>query len=151
MFEDAWFAGFAAGEGCFSMRRVPTGYAVSFVMTLRADEMPLLDRLRRAFGGTIGMSIDRRASDPSATWAITHRGELPRLIAYFDRYPLRAKKGRDYAIWRNAALAYIRAGSKAEELPALREELTAARLFDQDAAEQVSSRYIPARRVSGTA
>jgi hypothetical protein len=40
-------------------------------------------------------------------WIITKRAELGRLIEILDTYPLRAKKARDYAIWREAVRIWL--------------------------------------------
>ena len=122
-FADSWFAGFADGEGCFYIGRRRHGHAPAFSVDLRDDDGDVLIRLRNAFGG-------RLLWRPRiCTWAVTDKSGLVRLVKYFDRYPLRAKKGRDYLIWREAVSVYRRGTYASPELGPLREVLMANREY----------------------
>ena len=41
-------------------------------------------------------------------WYVTSKRDLARLVAYFDQFPLRAKKARDYVLWREAVAIYLK-------------------------------------------
>jgi hypothetical protein len=120
----SWLAGFAAGEGTFYVSPQGNPY---FQICLRADDRAVLDALCAEFGGNVRLRA-ARASKPSATWSVQTRADLPRLVEYFDAHPLRAKKGRDYAVWREAVVAYCEGGGRAA-LP-YREPLSAVRQYD---------------------
>lgn len=131
--EDDWFAGFADGEGCFCFLRAENGRLLRprFSVTLRADELPLLLELQAAFGGSLSFSAyGKRIAHPRYSWSISSKPELRRLVAYFDVHPLRAKKARDFAIWREAVRIYAARGAKAPELQDLWLALTTGRRYD---------------------
>lgn len=131
---DAWFAGFTDGEGCFLLGPNRGGVVPRFFLGLRADDMPVLAELRSAFGGVLGWTecpgpstVDGK---PRCTLQIGRKTELVRLVAYFDRFPLRSKKARDYTIWREAVLIYIAHDRNHPDLPILARALTEVREYD---------------------
>jgi hypothetical protein len=135
---DAWFAGFADGEGCFAFF-VKTGRATGqiqpiFRIGLRADDGPILRELAAAFGGSVGIrSRTRRGAEhPCCEWTVASKKDLAGLVRYFDEFPLRAKKARDYAIWREGVVAYLRSGCRAPELPTIVEALRECRVFESE-------------------
>ena len=127
-FDDPWFAGFTDGEGCFYIgqqggRHSVTGWRPGFSISLRDDDAEVLIRLRDAFGG-------RLVWRPRVcSWQVMGKEEMARIVAYFDRHPLRAKKARDYAIWREAVSVYCRGSYRSSELELLRETLMAGREY----------------------
>lgn len=138
---DAWFSGFADGEASFlivTTGRPPRrpGMSPRFALGLRADDLPVLKQLQAAFGGRLLFNerpqgrADRPAN-PRWLWHVVAKDDLRRLLDYFDRFPLRAKKAADYAVWREAALLYIARGGVEtfSELDALRATLAAGRLY----------------------
>ena len=141
--ESAWFAGFVDGEAAFLINRAypldKGGHYVVLSIRLRADDLPILERLQATFGGTLRFECYRedrgKGSNPLYTWNVSAKRALKGLVDYFDRFPLQAKKANDYAIWRRAVLAYCREGRKAPELGPLRDALIAGRRFEADAAE----------------
>lgn len=138
---DAWFSGFADGEATFLLninRRPRWGrptIAPRFTLNLRADDVGVLRQLQAAFGGNVNLDPRRDNSQARYFWHVSSKAAMLELVAYFDRFPLRAKKSRDYAIWREAVLLYAaRGGGVAfDELSALREALIAGRVFDAPA------------------
>lgn len=105
-----WLAGFADGEGCFHIRinsraggRVT--YACAFRLQLRDDDDDILNeiRLRTNIGAVHYISGTGNARS-SAAWSVGSKADLLALVAIFDRFPLRAKKARDFGIWREAVL-----------------------------------------------
>lgn len=96
-----------------------------FVIEVRADELPLLQELQAAFGGTLYYARTHR----SYRWQVQKRGICRELVAYFDRFPLRSKKARDYVLWRRAVTVISERGSRDLELFALRDALMEGRKF----------------------
>lgn len=127
-----WLAGFTDGEGSFgiyeSYPKNP-GLIPRFSIQLRADDLEILECLRTEFGGTIRVFDDTSTSMPKASWRVLDKRGLMKLVSYFDSHPLRAKKAKDYAIWRRAVLAYASEGFRAPALPALRNALVAGRVY----------------------
>lgn len=134
---DAWAAGFIDGEGYFriakQMQRMAGAFVPIFGIGLRIDEVPIITTLHAAFGGSIAYKPAVGAAKPTVQWTVSGKADLMRVVEYLDRFPLRAKKARDYAIWREAVHAYVRAGGRAEQLGPLCEALTEVRRFDDRA------------------
>jgi len=102
-----WLSGFTDGEGCFSLywRQTRTQLPrAAFVLELRSDDTPILQSIRDYLGAGQIYTRQRKA----AAMAILITNKIPILqnviIPHFDRYPLRAKKSRDFLIWREAVL-----------------------------------------------
>ncbi len=104
-----WLAGFADGEGCFWVHRQKGGayYAPQFKIKLRRDDRDALVLCQTTLG--IGNLYDHpgsvtsvRNNAPSSSWMVQSRADTETLVEVFDRFPLRAKKARDYALWRLA-------------------------------------------------
>lgn len=146
---DAWLSGFADGEGSFFIsvtnRKDGRQSAVpGFAIWLRADDVPVLRALCDAFGGSISFNRRwggpdwRENARPRFGWQVSGRASLRALVAYFDRFPLHAKKARDYAIWREAVEIYCgqessrwrRNPARHEAIIALRAQLVASREYD---------------------
>ena len=151
-----WLAGFMDGEGCFQVgRRVRTParaetyvvYQPTFAVSLRADDAAVLDTIWRRTGmghvyrrGTYKESGTSRAC-PQATWNMNGKADCLRLVELLDRYPLRSRKARDYAIWRDAVLFSVtmqrqntRQGGVRMDwsaLAALRAQLMSGRAYSQ--------------------
>lgn len=108
----SWFAGFTDGEGCFSIRKAKrnnpcTSYVCRFRINLRDDDRAILEEIRKTLG--IGIIYDvpvypnRTANARPATALEVHAiDECAELVKVFERYPLRAKKRHDFAIWKLA-------------------------------------------------
>jgi hypothetical protein len=106
-----WFSGFFDGEGTlgiFPPYRVGrgNGYRCSAKISLRADDQPILDEIHARLGiGRIyadrkgWASAASKTTNPCISWAVDGREPCLRLMEFFERYPLRAKKARDFAIW----------------------------------------------------
>lgn len=111
-----WLAGFADGEGCFFIGRVThrnrkggpdyVNYRCAFTISLRNDDRPILEEIRATLGiGSMGHRAPRNMGVwPMCEWRVKSKPEAVVLVDLFDRYPLRAKKARDYAIWREAVI-----------------------------------------------
>lgn len=108
-----WLAGFIDGEGTFYIRRNPAGnYHCSFRLTVRDDDNAIMEEIRDRVGiGTIQWVPKRTANNgnPQTCWSVNAKAECLRLVDVLDAHPLRAKKSRDYAIWRTAVMDWATA------------------------------------------
>jgi hypothetical protein len=132
--DDPWFAGFADGESHFGIDRRG---APRFMIALRLDDLGILEALCVTFGGNVSLAMTR-LPHPNASWCVSGKRDLPGLVRYFDRFPLRSKKARDYVIWRRAVTYYCahgagpRGGVAPPYLAALRDALMVGRAYDGD-------------------
>lgn len=105
-----WLAGLIDGEGCFrvqanhSRTRGVETYATSFTLKLRDDDELILRTIIALTG--IGRyahdSKGRGNSRPCSVWVVDTRGGCAALVTLLDAFPLRTRKARDYAVWREA-------------------------------------------------
>jgi hypothetical protein len=114
-----WLSGFVDGEGCFllamyarranPLRKTPMA---SLRILLRADDLPILQEIQSFFGcGHI--NTDRRLTC-FATMKAPHEGRsltigraadlATRVVPHFERFTLRAKKARDFEVWKQGVL-----------------------------------------------
>ena len=112
----AWLSGFVDGEGCFILRRGSyprRGPMTAFVILLRADDTPVLQLIQcywqignlRARKPYDYLGINRK---PQSVYECSRIGEqMNVIIPHFLKFPLLAKKRRDFTIWSQAVqLAY---------------------------------------------
>lgn len=103
-----WLAGFVDGEGCFLLyNKNRKGVPICcgrFIIALRKDDLPILDKIKRFLGcGRIYLDDKRARSRPQAKYVIYHSADLKQVvIPLFEKYSLRAKKARDFVIWKQA-------------------------------------------------
>jgi LAGLIDADG endonuclease len=128
-----WLAGLADGEGCFIVYPVNGAqYATRFTIRLRVDDWPMLEEIhRRTAIGTLNRESRPRGTawGDLARWTVETKAACVALVELFDTYPLRSKKARDYALWREAVLlrATRSRGDGWERMAAISDELTAVR------------------------
>lgn len=104
-----WFAGFVAGEGCFGIvRSHPTGvaWATQLSIKLRDDDLCILINIQEQLGfGNVYRSSPRRfGTGGVACWQVRSGDACRKLVEIFDGHPLRARKQKDYEIWREAVI-----------------------------------------------
>jgi len=111
-----WFAGFAAGEGSFTIVKQTYGGArggnwrAQFAISLRDDDLEILLEIQEKLRmGTITRKAVSGGSNPCAQFTVCRIDDNIRLVEVFERYPLRAKKQRDFEIWKRA-VREIKAG-----------------------------------------
>lgn len=125
-----WLSGFADGESCFSITKA----TVVFIIKLRDDDAPVLEYIQRTVGG-IGKFYysggDGKNRRRQAEWRVWRRKETLWLTDFFDRFPLRSKKARDYAVWREAVIARF---SGAGDLSDYMAQIRAARAYPETVA-----------------
>jgi len=117
-------AALADGEGCFiiqgrNKQKSVTTWNCSFVVKMRADDRPFLERMARETGlGRLYTIKETRADGHNrqnqAAWVIDTKAAALELVAIFDRYPLWSKKVRDYEVWRQAVIYWnsVKRGGK---------------------------------------
>jgi hypothetical protein len=142
-----WLAGFIDGEGCFYIVNYKHtregGYRMCFCINLRSDDVAILQQCAAVTGlGRLKARANRDSSRlgtrPGMEWIVGRKTDCRRLVELLDRYPLRAKKARDYAIWREAVLLWVdltqprgqrRVRAEWGRIPVLREQLAAVRAY----------------------
>jgi len=143
-----WYVtGLSDGEACFYIAAQKqygrkeggyrhTGrirYIPGFTMGLRADDREVVMGMRAFFG--VGKCFYRMRDQyetanrkPEWTYRVRGRNHCTVLVRHFDRYPLQAKKRRDYEIWRELVL--LPPGTPIEYRAQLKVRLSQARAFD---------------------
>ena len=103
-----WLAGFIDGEGSFTMQSFHGGVdpRPRFSIEVRADDTPIIEEIHRRTGiGKLSRRHRKMATikdRPQIIWTVNRNADLRRLVEILDAYPLRAKKKRDYEIWKQA-------------------------------------------------
>jgi hypothetical protein len=108
-----WLAGFLDGEGCFVIEKSPQsvkqrtyGYFCACQVGLRRDDESILREIAARTGlGTIRHFHPGRGN-AAVSWCVRAKVECAEFVKLLDRYPLRAKKAPEYAVWRQAVLAW---------------------------------------------
>lgn len=77
-----------------------------FAIKLRDDDAPILESIRDRLGMGTVIRRTNGISKPQAIWVVQKKAECVALIEVFDTFPLRAKKARDFIIWKKAVLIW---------------------------------------------
>lgn len=99
-----WIAGLTAGEGCFQFRLTKDKkFRPSLSVKLRDDDAPVLDSIAKALGCGKVYPEKRDGRNPMANYIVDDIDSLYGIIIpIFERYPLRAKKAREFVVWKSA-------------------------------------------------
>lgn len=108
-----WLSGFVDGEGCFTLRAFRRerpnvsrleSFVARFLITLRSDDVAILESIRSYWQcGRIRLHHRKTKSRPLCRYEIQRSADLQEIIVpHFEAYPLRAKKRRDFMIWKRA-------------------------------------------------
>lgn len=107
-----WLAGFTDGEGSFLIgkrngRGPYASYRCGFQIKLRDDDRAILSKIRNILGiGKIYNSSARICGShvhrPTVDFHVYSFNECAQLVKVFEKYPLRAKKQNDFAVWKLA-------------------------------------------------
>lgn len=122
-------ASLADGEGCFSITEAGgrgKGYSCHFLVNLRRDDEDFLRYFHEQTGlGTISNAESYGWGNPKIKWSVHKKRECLLLTEMFDEFPLISKKGRDYAIWRDAVIRWgmMGRGDSWEEIAQAKQEL----------------------------
>jgi hypothetical protein len=95
-------AGFIEAEGSFSI--VPNNGGRSWLcgmsLNQRADDADVLCDIVRVTGlGRLYPVPARRTSRPQVVWSVASKLECRELVRLLQRYPLRGRKRREFAVW----------------------------------------------------
>jgi hypothetical protein len=98
-----WFAGFTAGEGSFNISKNGRGARFCvFRIGLHVDDAPILYEVANRLEMGRVVVGETPSSGWRALWTVQRKSECLRLVELFERYPLRAKKQRDFEVWAEA-------------------------------------------------
>jgi hypothetical protein len=115
-----WLAGFIDGEGSFSVRRAfladgrtVANYSPRFELGLRADDGPILEKIRGTLAiGAVYGHVTGRSGCHVRRWYVGSKADCMVLVDFLDRYPLRSKKAADYVLWREAVQLWQGTGGR---------------------------------------
>jgi hypothetical protein len=130
-----WLAGFIDGEGSFiiGQNRSHGGYFCIFRLALRADDREILDEACQRLGlGRVTEAQREQYGNPQVLWQVWGQRQVAMLVEILRRYPLRAKKARDFAIWAAAIDAWIARPSRTgswDEMARLADEIQQVRRY----------------------
>lgn len=110
----SWFVGFVDGEGSFQILRksgtfLRSSYRCDFTLRLRDDDRIILEEIQGMLGIGAIYDVPVYPSDipnarPMSRFHVGALNGCVELVKIFERYPLRAKKKRDFSIWRSAVI-----------------------------------------------
>lgn len=110
----SWFVGLTDGEGSFvigkdNRNNRQAAYHCRFFLQLRDDDKSTIEEIRDTLG--VGNIFDEPARTrgsynqrPLTRFQVGAIKDCAELVKIFDWYPSRAKKKRDYSIWRSAVI-----------------------------------------------
>lgn len=110
-FADPWYvSGFAEGCASFTYSRSSGVVALYFAIKVSTKDQAILQAVRAFFGGVGRIYPSKASSEPDVKGAdflyfrVNRARELGRVVAHFDRYPLKGAKAQQYQLWREMVL-----------------------------------------------
>jgi hypothetical protein len=112
----SWLSGFVDGEGCFTIvgppaRKIGRKFvrkfdSLSFTIKVRDDDIEILKLIQSFLDcGRIFCRPAHKTTNPCASFQVVKRIDLTRkIIPHFEKYPLLAKKRKEFLIWKDAVL-----------------------------------------------
>lgn len=91
--DPAYVTGLIEAAGTFTFSR--TSKQVSLYFAVKLPDRDLLEDLQGFFG--VGRIY---AAGASAYYRVNRRQDLPRIVAHFEQYPLRSRKRKAFAVWK---------------------------------------------------
>lgn len=106
----SFLAGFLDGEASFGISRQTgrTNFRCTMSLGARDDDSELLQDLAGSTAlGTIAAKPGRAGSKSQVVWCVAAKSDCARLVEILEKYPLRGRKSRDFAIWDAAVRWWI--------------------------------------------
>lgn len=123
-----WLAGFVAGEGCFLVSKQRNTWNCIFTLSLRDDDAEILWEIHDRLGiGRLQKKPEKGSSKPQTEWIVSNKEDCLQLVYILDKFSLRAKKARDFHIWRRAVFAH--SAKDVERVASLAVELKQTRAY----------------------
>lgn len=99
-----YIAGLVDGEGCFRIHKAHSGtsttYTCEFGLKLRDDDSLILNQIYRILKiGRLTECKGEGNSKPQLKWSVTNIEDCKTLRSFFETFPLRAKKQKDFVHW----------------------------------------------------
>jgi LAGLIDADG endonuclease len=128
-----YLAGLVTAEGTLGIHRNGAVVAPKLVVSLRADDRPLLEEIRRrtAVGSIYWQNRLDRTQTLAVGWFVRTRTDLFEVVELLDGHPPRGRKRKQYEIWREAVLEYANssASSRSQRMARLRDALADVRRY----------------------
>lgn len=107
-----YISGFVDGEGSFgiypSYKKCADTHKAKFSISIREDDLDILNQMKDMLKvGNITRTVRKKQCNekPKVTWEVSSLPELYFvIIPFFEAFPLRAKKRKDFEVWRRAIL-----------------------------------------------
>jgi hypothetical protein len=98
-----WLAGFIDGEGYFGIIKNRTSWRIEFVIKIRMDDKDIIHEIHNRLGiGKVYKVLKVKKGSPQIKFVITSTKEARVLVNILTEHPLRAKKKKDFEIWKKA-------------------------------------------------
>ena len=131
-----WLVGLTEGEGSFIIhnKKDTDYYSLRFVITLRADDTPVLRRIQTTLGFGSVYYRSLHANNPShgdiARFVVDRNEELIKLVKLFDTCEFKTKKKRDYEVWKTCVgIKQLRSNATHPYLAYAYEEIRRIRMY----------------------